>query len=253
MWSDLDYRPGVTCEPSALDLVSLSVARNGRPVLAGVSICANQGEILAVVGPNGAGKTTLLEAIVGLLPSTTKGLAVHGVEIRSFAQRAQAFAYMPDEARLPDEVSVRGLLAAMPNGERAAPHVRRLGVSALLERRGDQLSRGESKRVSLALTMAQGRPIIVLDEPFGAFDPLQLDDVLEVVRDCARAGTTIIVTVHQMSTAERIADRIVLLAEGRSVATGTLEELRALAGVTDAPFEDIFRRLLSQRSKHVPA
>jgi len=92
--------------------------------------------------------------------------------------------------------------------------------------------------------------VFVLDEPFGAFDPLQLDNVLGVVRDRARQGAAVVVTIHQMSTAERIADRIVLLAEGRSVATGTVEELRTIAGVPDAPFEDVFRRLLSRRSTH---
>ena len=80
-----------------------------------VSITAAAGEVVAVVGPNGAGKSTLLEAVVGLVPSTTTLLAAAGTPIRSFAQRAQAFAYMPDDARLPEEVSVRTLLGAVPS------------------------------------------------------------------------------------------------------------------------------------------
>lgn len=85
---------------------------SGRHVLDGVSFAAASGEIVAVVGPNGAGKTTLLEAIVGLVPSTTRLLTARGTAIPSFAQRAQTFAYMPDEARLPEEVTVRTLLPA---------------------------------------------------------------------------------------------------------------------------------------------
>lgn len=238
-------------EQSALHVEGLCVSRGGRRVVDGVSITAAAGEIVAVVGPNGAGKSTLLEAIVGLVPSTTTLLAAAGTLMRSFAQRAQTFAYMPDDARLPEEVSVRTLLAAVPSAAaKAADHARRLGASALLDRRGGELSRGEAKRVSLALTLALARPVIVLDEPFGAFDPLQLDGVLHVVRDAARLGAAVVVTIHQMSTAERIADRIMLLADGRSVATGTVQELRTVAGVPDAPFEDVFRRLLSRRSTH---
>ena len=241
----------MTDEPSAIDVERLCVSRNGRRVLDGVSFAAHAGEIVAVVGPNGAGKTTLLEAMVGLVPSTTTRLVARGAAIRSFADRAQTFAYMPDEARLPEETSVRTLLAAVSNASAAATDfARRLGAGALLDRRGGELSRGEAKRVSLAATLALVRPVVVLDEPFGAFDPVQLDDVLGVVRDCARLGAAVVVTVHQMSTAERIADRIVLLAEGRSVATGSLEELRALAGAPSAPFEDVFRRLLSRPSTH---
>jgi ABC-type multidrug transport system ATPase subunit len=244
----------VTEEKRALDVMSLCVSRGGRRVLDGVSFAASSGEVLAVVGPNGAGKSTLLEAIVGLVPSSTTRLVARGAELRSFAHRAQTFAYMPDDARLPEEVSVRGLLAAVPNrSDLAADYARRLGVEALLERHGQELSRGEAKRVSLVLAMSLARPIIVLDEPFGAFDPLQLDGILDVVRDCARAGAAVIVTIHQMSTAERIADRVVLLAEGRSIAAGTLPELRRLASAPDAPFEEVFRRLLSQRDEHVPA
>ena len=238
-------------EHSALRVEGLCVSRGGRRVVDSVSITAAAGEVVAVVGPNGAGKSTLLEAVVGLVPSTTTLLAAAGTPIRSFAQRAQAFAYMPDDARLPEEVSVRTLLGAVPSAAvKAADYARRLGASALLDRRGGELSRGEAKRVSLALTLALARPVFVLDEPFGAFDPLQLDNVLGVVRDRARQGAAVVVTIHQMSTAERIADRIVLLAEGRSVATGTVEELRTIAGVPDAPFEDVFRRLLSLRSTH---
>ena len=249
--AELDYLGRVSDEQSALHVESLCVSRNGRRLLDDVSFAARPGEIVAVVGPNGAGKTTLLEAIVGLVPSTTTLVASRGTPLRSFAHRAQTFAYMPDDARLPEEVLVHTLLAAVPKSSGAASdHARRLGVDALLDRRGGELSRGEAKRVGLALTLSLGRPVVVLDEPFGAFDPLQLDDVLSVVRDCVRSGAAVVVTIHQMSTAERIADRIVLLAEGRAVAAGTVKELRTLADAPDGAFDDVFRRLLSGRSTH---
>lgn len=242
----LDYPCAMAEQRPALEVSGLTVCRAGRRVLDGVSFVARAGEVLAVVGPNGAGKTTLLEASVGLLPSTTAVLSACGAPLRSFADRARTFAYMPDDAQLPEEVSVRTLLGG-------APLDRRLGVEGLLERRGAELSRGEAKRVSLALALSLARPVVVLDEPFGAFDPLQLDDVLAVVRACARSGAAIIVTIHQMSTAERIADRVVLLAGGRTVAAGTLGELRARAGGSELAFEEVFRRLLAERGDRAEA
>ena len=244
--SEVDYADGVGDDRQALDVANLSATRGGRRVLDRVSFAAHAGEVLAIVGPNGAGKTTLLEAIVGLVPSTSTRFTARGEVIDAFARRARTFAYMPDDARLPEEVSVRTLLAPWLHESGSAPgYGRRLGVDDLLDRRSAELSRGEAKRVWLALTLSLARPILVLDEPFGAFDPLQLDAILDVVRDCARAGATVLASVHQMSTAERIADRIVLLADGRSVANGTLAELRALAGGEMTSFEDVFRRLLS--------
>jgi ABC-2 type transport system ATP-binding protein len=243
---ELDYRCDMAEQRPALEIAGLTVSRSGRRVLDRISFVAQAGEILAIVGPNGAGKTTLLEATVGLLPSQTERLLARGVPLRSFADRARTFAYMPDDARLPEEVSVRTLLRGLPVD-------RRLGVEPLLARRGGALSRGEAKRVSLGLALSLDRPVVVLDEPFGAFDPLQLDDVLEVVRACATSGAAVIVTVHQMSTAERIADRLVLVAGGRGVATGTLQELRTLAGGAEISFEEVFRRLLADREEHAPA
>ena len=103
----------------------------------------------------------------------------------------------------------------------------------LVGRRAGTLSRGEDKRAWIAWTLGLGRPVAVLDEPFGAFDPIQLDGVLDVVRGEARKGTTVIATVHQMNVAERIADHVVLLSEGRVVAQGAPADL--------GPLEEAFR------------
>ena len=226
-------------EEAALEVDGLGVRAGGRDVLGGVSFGVARGEVLAVLGPNGAGKTTLLEALAGLRPYEGRVRAM-GRVVERFADRARAIAFLPDEAVLPEEASVRTALGLARAGTLAA----RFGVSDdVLGARASEVSRGESKRAELAATLGLGRPIALLDEPFAALDPRQLAALLpafrEVVRDAA-----VVVTVHQMSTAERVADRLLLLSAGRAIAHGTLEELRARAGRPGAALDEVFLALL---------
>jgi ABC-type multidrug transport system ATPase subunit len=228
----------------ALEIRGLGVIRSGAPVLDDVTMTARAGEVLVVLGPNGAGKTTLLEAMVGVAPRQRGEVRLGGAPLRSFQEHASVFAYMPDDATLPEEPSVATLLGPAAS----APVTRALDVVPLLARGGGELSRGEAKRVWLALTLSADRPVVVLDEPFGAFDPLKLDAIVEVVRGRARDGAVVVASVHQMTTAERVADRIVLLSAGRVIAQGSLDELRARAGRAGATLEEIFRALLKDEA-----
>jgi ABC-2 type transport system ATP-binding protein len=111
------------------------------------------------------------------------------------------------------------------------------------------LSRGERQRLALFSTLVLGRPIVVLDEPFSAFDPLQLRDVLGAVRSIAASGAAILASIHQLADAEKVADRVLLLAEGRAVAFGTVAELRAEAGGAERSLEEVFVALLTRSSR----
>lgn len=235
----------------SLAVRGLSVSRGGRRVLEDVGFDANPGEICVIVGPNGAGKTTLLEALIGLLHADAGRVTLGAEPLSTFPRSARAFAYMPDEADLVAEATVRTILGSAGTRSDA---VSSLAVDTLLDRRGDALSRGEAKRVWLTLALALARPVLVLDEPFGAFDPLQLDGVLGAVKRRAAEGTIVIASVHQMTIAERIGDRILLLAGGRAVACGTLDDLRSRANVgSGASLEETFRALLAHPgSDHAP-
>jgi ABC-type multidrug transport system ATPase subunit len=212
-----------------LEASAITVRAGKRTILDGASFTLRRGEILAVIGPNGAGKTTLFEAVLGLVASETKALAFDGEAIASFRDRARVFAYVPDDAVLPEELGVRTIVGgAVTDAE-------------LLGRNAGTLSRGEAKRVWLALALAAKRPVLVLDEPFGAFDPVQLEGVLASVRAAAGAGSAVLVSIHQIATAEKIADRVLLLAEGKVVADGTLAEVRG----EHASLEAAFRARLS--------
>ena len=105
--------------------------------------------------------------------------------------------------------------------------------------------------MQLFAALCTNRPVIVLDEPLGTFDPLQLLGVLDLLRERAAAGTSLLLSVHQMSDAEKIASRVLILDAGRALACGSLAELRARAGVPDASLEAAFLALL--RRAHAAA
>jgi len=230
-----------------LELRSVSVARAGRRVLEDVSLTLGAGDILAVVGPNGAGKTTLLEAILGAVPAIG-GCLVHGKPLRGIGDRARWLAYLAGEAEPPAEVRVGALLddaSARGDADWTRSLETRLGLHGLRAATVGTLSRGERRRVLLFEALASGKPFLLLDEPTGVFDPLQLLEIIDLLRETASRKTGLLVTVHQMSDAEALASRILVLNAGRAIATGTMAELRAHAGVSPAAsLTDVFLALL---------
>jgi ABC-type multidrug transport system ATPase subunit len=232
-----------------LDVRGVTVRAGRRSLLADVGFSAEAGEIVAVFGPNGAGKTTLLEVLVGLRRASSETVAWNGRVLRTFHERARTFAFLPDGGALPSELEVRDVVThALRFRARSSALVgelrQALGVDALLSMAAGVLSRGERQRVALFCALAVDRPVVVLDEPFSAFDPLQLRDVMRAVRRVAECGAAVVATVHQLRDAERLAHRMMLLASGRRVAWGDLSALREQAGRPDADLEQVFTTLL---------
>jgi ABC-2 type transport system ATP-binding protein len=233
-----------------LEVRSLGVRVGPRWIIEDIAFEARAGEVTAVIGPNGAGKTTLLETIVGLRRANTGSVRVDGKMLERFADFARAFAFLPDAGALPPEATVRTLVddaIARASGRVALSDLRdALTIEPLLSKTVGVLSRGEHQRVALFSTLALGRPIAVLDEPFSAFDPLQLRSVLTAVRSVAAASTAVVASIHQLADAERIADRILLIAEGKNLAFGDPASLRAKTGNPEASLEDVFVSLLGE-------
>lgn len=236
-----------------LEVERLTLRTRERLLVDEVSFFARAGEVTAVIGPNGAGKTSLLEAMLGLNHVEAGVVRCAGRALSTFADRARTFAYLPDQSELPSEVSVRTLVEqALRNAQRNAALAElreRLALEPLLDRGAGVLSRGERQRVQLFCALALGRPVAVLDEPFSPFDPLQLRGVLECLRLAAAGGAAIVASIHQLAEAERIADRIVLLADGKALAFGTPSELKRAAGDVDSTLEEAFVALLEARSR----
>jgi ABC-2 type transport system ATP-binding protein len=234
-----------------LRIEDVTVERGSRVVLDRVSFGLERGKIACVIGANGAGKTSLLETVVGFLKPRTGAIRWESKALATLFDFAAVFSFMADDAELPSEVRTATLIEDAQASGGSDPRVVRdlhaaLEIAPLLSARAGELSKGEKRRVALFCALAASRPVIVLDEPLGAFDPLQLCAVSGVLRRRREAGASLLLSVHQMSDAERIADRVLILDRGRVLAFGSLEELRARAEGPGATLEEVFTRLLEQ-------
>ncbi len=242
----------------ALRVEAISASRGGRRVINSLSFELGRGEIVAIIGPNGAGKTSLLEAILGFLPGGGGTVFFHGRPMRTLRERARVFSFLSEDAEPPAELRVETLLqlaaaraaALQPFADRLEE---RLGLRGLGRAFAGELSRGEKRRVLLFGALCAPHPVIVLDEPFSVFDPLQMIEVRAVLRERVAAGASVLLSVHQMTAAEQVASRILLLDGGRRVAFGSLAELRTEVARADASLEDIFVALLRRAHGSPPA
>jgi len=234
--------------PASLQVRHVTVDRDGRRTLDDVSVTVAPGEIVVAVGPNGAGKTTLLDTIIGAVPASAGACWAGDQRLGGLADRARWLGYLAGEAEPPLEARVEVLLddAARGGDARWASLLEdRLGLRPLRRAGVGALSRGERRRILLFEALVGSKPFLLLDEPTGVFDPLQLLGIIDLLRQIAARGVGLLVTVHQMSDAEALASRVLVLNAGHVVGLGSTAELRALAGVTDAAsLQETFLALL---------
>ena len=213
----------------------ISVRRGGRLLLDSVSFAAGTGEILGVIGPNGAGKTTLFEAIAGFVP-LAGGRVV----------RDSPLFYLPEAIRpWPDRRAgwCLDFFASLFGRPRDGEAIDALQLGAVLNQRAGSLSKGEARRVALALALATPQPVLLLDEPFDGLDFRQTRAAMELLRARAAAGRTLILSIHQLPDAARVCDRFLLLDHGRAIADGNLLALRGRVARPDATLEEVFLAL----------
>jgi ABC-type multidrug transport system ATPase subunit len=224
-----------------LRVEGMSIRRGGRALLDDVSFSARKGEIVGIIGPNGAGKTTLFESIIGLL-SGARGR----VSLEPALPIRKALFYLPDAIRPWEEQRAGWCLdffARLFGGPRDGEAIEALQLEHLLAQRVGSLSKGETKRVALALALGTPQPILLLDEPFDGLDFRQTRRAMELLRARASAGRTLVLSIHQLVDAARVCDRFLLLDHGRAIAEGSLQELRARAGQAEATLEEVFLAL----------
>jgi ABC-2 type transport system ATP-binding protein len=230
-----------------LTVKGLSKRFGSNAVLRDAGFTVRSGEILGLIGPNGAGKTTLFECLAGLIPADSGAIAFHGQPL-SAAHRKQALFYMPDGIRPWPDQSVSWVLRFFeslyrrPKGDGLALAAA-LQLERLLGSRTGTLSKGESKRLLLALGLLTPHPLLLLDEPFDGLDFRQTRDVMALLRTIPQQGRTLFLSIHQLTDAARICGRLVLLSRGRIVGEGTLPELRAHARLPEGGLEEVFLAL----------
>ena len=220
--------PVVTQGATVLRAAGLTRTFGSVRALDNVSFGVRSGEILGLIGPNGAGKTTLFECLAGVLPLTS-GPVVHGAHALAVSERGTVMFYVPDGIAPWPEQSVRWALDFSlgffrGGAEQRDRVIRELDLQPLMQARMASLSKGQRKRVLLAIGLLTPHPILLLDEPFDALDLRQTRDITRVLRGHAASGRTIVLSIHQIHDAARACDRFVLLSGGTVRAEGTLDE-----------------------------
>jgi sodium transport system ATP-binding protein len=217
-----------------------------------VSFEAADGRITGLLGPNGAGKTTTLRMIATLLSPDAGRIAVDGIDVAQAPRAALARLGVLSDARgLYPRLSARenivyygrlhGMTAPAAN-QRAELLARVLDMQSLLERRTDGFSQGERMKTALARALVHNPPNIVLDEPTNGLDVLATRSLREALRRLRDdEGKCIVFSTHIMQEVERLCDRVVVVAHGRTVAEGTVAELNTRAAERD--FEETFVKL----------
>ncbi len=218
-----------------------------QTILSDVTFEIQANEILGIIGPNGAGKTTLLEALAGILSAETNDVHWRGKPLPP-SRRREAIFYLPDGVRPYLDQPVTRVLSFFagvyrrPTGE-IADVIESVGLTPVLHKRVHSLSKGYGRRLMLAMGLITPHPLLLMDEPFDGFDLRQIRAIVDVLRREATEGRTLVLAIHQLSDAERVCDRFILLADGRVRGAGTLDDLRSRTGIADGNLEDIFLAL----------
>jgi ABC-2 type transport system ATP-binding protein len=216
-----------------LEFDGLHKSFGANKVLDGVGFAVPSGAMFGFCGSNGAGKTTTMRIAMGLVRADAGEVRWAGRPLDADARRLVG--YMPEERGLYPKMKVAEQVAYFARlhgldgaaATRAAQEwVERLGLG---ERRGDaveKLSLGNQQRVQLAAALVSRPEVLILDEPFSGLDPVGVDSLAEALLDQCRRGVPVVFSSHQLDLVERLCDSVGILARGRIVATGTVEELR---------------------------
>jgi ABC-2 type transport system ATP-binding protein len=233
--------------PSRVRVDDLSKRYGRFWALRGATFSVRPNEILGLIGPNGSGKTTLFRCLAGLLPVDAGSVSIDGTLVEPRTRKAHMF-FVPDGVRpWPDQTVdwvvhfVAGLHGA--SGSSVSDAIRLLNLGPLLGEELRRLSKGEHRRVLTAVGLLTPQPLLLLDEPFDGLDLRQAREMMDVLRTHTAAGRTLFLSIHQLTDAARICDRLVLLSGGRVVGEGTLDELRSAAGVQGGGLEEVFLAL----------
>ena len=203
--------------------------------LRGIDLELERGEVLALLGPNGAGKSTAVAILLGLRTPDSGRAWLAGRDPRDPTARA-AVGVVLQEVAFPPTLRVRETVdlvrAHFPRPRSAHEALDRLGLTSLAGRQGAGLSGGEARRLAVALALAGNPEVLFLDEPTTGMDAPARRSLLRDLAAFAARGGAVLLTTQQLSEAEEIATRVVVLTGGRIVAEGSVAELRARAGKT---------------------
>jgi ABC-2 type transport system ATP-binding protein len=197
----------------------------------GISFEVHRGEIFGLLGPNGAGKTTTMESLEGLRQPTSGSLSILGVDpTRQPARLHNLIGVQLQSSGLPGSMTTKEAMEFFCSYHQVPPRsdlLTRLGLGDKVNSQFSTLSTGLQRRLALALAIAHSPPVLLLDEPTAGLDVGSRVELHEVMHEMKSTGTTIILATHDMAEAEKMADRVAILLNGKIAATGSPTQLTA--------------------------
>lgn len=201
-----------------------------------LSFSINRGEIFALLGPNGAGKTTTVRMLMDII-KPDEGIIEFYLHENKSSQipLASKLGYLPEERGLYQEIPIiktlvfMGIIRGMEKKQAQKSSEEWLEKLELLNRKNEKLStlsKGNQQKVQFISSVLHNPLFAVLDEPFAGFDPINQEAFLKIIKELQEKGTTILLSAHQMHLVERIADRVLLMNNGKKIAYGTVDEIK---------------------------
>ncbi len=221
----------------ALQVENLSKIYRRIPVVNGISIKVEKGQVIGLLGPNGAGKTTTFHMIVGLVPPSGGRIFLNGEEIThlpTYKRAKKGIAYLPQQSSVFQKLSVKDNLMAIletldlsvgEQEERAKELLFELGLFDLRERKAYLLSGGERRRVEIARALVTSPSFILLDEPFAGIDPITVADLQSIVFNLKNKGIGIFITDHNVRETLQITNFSYIMYQGKILIAGKKDEL----------------------------
>ena len=239
-----------------IEFINLGKKFGGLVAVKDLTLTVPRGEFFAMLGPNAAGKTTTLKILAGLMKPTSGSARVCGFDVQLQPLEARRrMAYVPDFPFLYDKLTAweffrfTGQLFQMDDTRieaNAQALVARFHLDDFVNRPLEGLSHGTRQRVAIVSALLHEPEVFVIDEPMVGLDPQHARVVKDVLKERSLKGMTVLVSTHQLSVAEEMADRIGIIHDGKLIAVGTREELRQQSGAS-GPLEDVFLTLIASK------
>ncbi|BBB33468.1 antibiotic transport system ATP-binding protein [Thermotomaculum hydrothermale] len=229
-------------ENYVISLKNIAKSYNGYFALNNISLDFEYGVIAGIVGPNGAGKSTLMKIISGLIPHYSGVVEVDGIENPSFFERVEKISFLPEDLILYPSFKVREFVNFVEEsaGKSFDELKLALGINSVLDKHIFSLSKGYKQRLKLFFALANDKRIILLDEPFDGFDPIQLIEIIDFLKNENKRGRTFVISIHDLNNAEKVCNYFVLLKNGKIVEKGDLNFLCEKYKVQNCSLEEVF-------------
>ena len=223
---------------SVLSAQNLEKVYVKKPIVHGVSIEVEQGEVVGLLGPNGAGKTSCFYMIIGLIEQDGGRISIGNEDISDLPIHGRAergLSYLPQEPSIFRKLSVKDNILSILEIQKSLSLAERndalerllddLSISHLRDSLGMSLSGGERRRVEIARALATDPKFILLDEPFAGVDPISVNDIKIIIRYLIQRGIGILITDHNVRETLDICHRAYIMAEGRVISEGTAKQI----------------------------